>query len=84
VEILGALVSVIAIWAVTGALLYEAVLRVINPHPVDGKIMFITACAGIAFNVVRAESRDKGGPAARLPAQWPAGLPPRGAGPLCL
>lgn len=39
IEILGALVSVLTIWAVTGALLWEAVYRVINPAPVDGKRM---------------------------------------------
>ena len=36
-EILGALVSVLAIWAVTGALVFEAVQRTINPVRVDGK-----------------------------------------------
>lgn len=37
VEILGALVSVLTIWAVTGALLWEAVQRIIKPDAVDGK-----------------------------------------------
>jgi cation diffusion facilitator family transporter len=36
-EILGALVSVLTIWAVTGALVFEAVQRTINPVRVDGK-----------------------------------------------
>ncbi|EFJ45417.1 hypothetical protein VOLCADRAFT_63715 [Volvox carteri f. nagariensis] len=52
IEILGALASVLAIWAVTGALVFEAVMRVLYPEPVDGKLMFVVACAGIAFNLV--------------------------------
>jgi hypothetical protein len=36
-EILGALVSVLIIWLVTGALVFEAVQRTINPVRVDGK-----------------------------------------------
>lgn len=36
-EILGALVSVLTIWAVTGALVFEAFQRTINPVRVDGK-----------------------------------------------
>lgn len=36
-EILGALVSVLIIWAVTGALVFEAVQRTLNPVRVDGK-----------------------------------------------
>ena len=34
---LGALASVLSTWLVTGILLYEAVNRVINPSPVNGK-----------------------------------------------
>lgn len=37
VEVLGALVSVMAVWVVTAMLLLEAVQRVIRPEPVDGK-----------------------------------------------
>lgn len=36
-EILGALVSVLTIWAVTGALVFEAFQRTMNPVRVDGK-----------------------------------------------
>lgn len=51
-EILGALVSVLLIWLLTGVLVYEATLRVMNPEPVDGKIMFIVASAGFACNLI--------------------------------
>ena len=37
IEVLGALASVLSTWLVTGILLYEAVNRVINPSPVNGK-----------------------------------------------
>jgi solute carrier family 30 (zinc transporter), member 2 len=43
--VFGALGSVILIWLLTGVLVYEAIQRIINPEPVDGKIMFITASA---------------------------------------
>ncbi len=36
-EILGALVSILIIWLVTGALVFEAVQRTIKPVPVNGK-----------------------------------------------
>ena len=35
-EILGALLSVLLIWVMTGILVYEAVFRVRNPEDVDG------------------------------------------------
>ena len=52
IEVLGALASVLSVWLVTGVLLYEAVLRVLNPQPVDGKIMFIIAVVGVAVNIL--------------------------------
>ena len=48
---LGALASVLSTWLVTGILLYEAVNRVINPTPVNGKSMpllsLITMCVSL-------------------------------------
>lgn len=44
--------SVLIIWVVTGILVYEAVLRIIHPQRVDGKLMFILAITGIAVNLV--------------------------------
>lgn len=37
VEVLGALVSVLSTWLVTGILVYEAIVRIRNPERVDGK-----------------------------------------------
>ncbi|KJE94718.1 cation efflux family protein [Capsaspora owczarzaki ATCC 30864] len=51
-EIIGAIVSVLLIWALTGVLVYEAVLRVIDTPEVDGEIMFITALCGLAVNIL--------------------------------
>ncbi len=51
-EILGALISVLIIWLITGILVYEAVLRIISPQDVDGKIMFIVAISGLGVNVL--------------------------------
>ena len=44
--------SVLIIWVVTGILVYEAVLRIIHPEQVDGKLMFILAITGIAVNLI--------------------------------
>ncbi|KAF8072833.1 zinc transporter [Scenedesmus sp. PABB004] len=51
-EILGALISVLTIWAVTGALVFEAFQRTLNPVRVDGKLMFIISVAGVVFNIL--------------------------------
>ena len=42
-EILGALTSVLIVWAMTGVLLFEATRRFINLAPVDGRLMLIMA-----------------------------------------
>ena len=51
-EVMGAVVSVLIIWVITGVLLYEAVQRVINPIKIDADIMLITACAGVFVNTL--------------------------------
>lgn len=51
-EIIGALVSIVLIWALTLWLLYEATLRIITPPQVDGFIMIIIAIIGFCFNVI--------------------------------
>eukprot|EP00746_Dinoflagellata_sp_MGD_P018236 gnl/MRDRNA2_/MRDRNA2_142286_c0_seq1.p1 gnl/MRDRNA2_/MRDRNA2_142286_c0~~gnl/MRDRNA2_/MRDRNA2_142286_c0_seq1.p1 ORF type:complete len:484 (-),score=88.48 gnl/MRDRNA2_/MRDRNA2_142286_c0_seq1:190-1641(-) len=50
-EILGALVSVLVIWFITGALLLEAVHRLIEPEAIDGKLMFIISTLGLVINL---------------------------------
>ncbi len=51
-EIIGALVSIVLIWALTIWLLYEATLRIIITPQVDGLIMIIIAIIGFSFNVI--------------------------------
>jgi zinc transporter 2 len=50
-EVFGALGSVALIWILTGILCVEAITRLLNPEPVDGKVMFITATAGLVVNL---------------------------------
>ena len=51
-EIIGALVSIVLIWALTIWLLYEATLRFIVTPQVDGLIMIIVAIIGFSFNII--------------------------------
>lgn len=52
-EVLGALVSVLLIWVITGILVYIAVERIINKnYEVDGEIMLITASVGVGVNLM--------------------------------
>lgn len=50
-QIIGALASVLIIWALTGWLVIEAIHRVMKPSGIDGKIMVITACIGLTCNL---------------------------------
>ena len=59
-EVIGAIISVLMIWALTGILLYEAILRTITlvgsgSHEVrltDGRLMTAVAGLGLVFNLV--------------------------------
>lgn len=51
IEVFGAMASILIIWLLTGVLCYEAVLRIITPTPVEGRIMFGTALAGVFVNL---------------------------------
>ncbi|XP_052249780.1 zinc transporter 2-like [Dreissena polymorpha] len=52
-EILGALMSILFLWVVTGVLCYMAVERVIDrTFEVNATIMLITAACGVAFNLL--------------------------------
>mmetsp|Transcript_19433 Transcript_19433/g.34646 ORF Transcript_19433/g.34646 Transcript_19433/m.34646 type:complete len:506 (+) Transcript_19433:293-1810(+) len=56
-EIIGAILSVMLIWFLTGVLLWAAVTRTsgildnTNTQPVDGKSMFMVACFGLVANI---------------------------------
>ncbi|CAH1765927.1 13049_t:CDS:2, partial [Entrophospora sp. SA101] len=51
-EILGALISIIIIWLLTGWLCVEAYYRIQFPTPVDGKTMSFVAAIGVVVNIV--------------------------------
>ncbi|XP_041089797.1 zinc transporter 2-like [Polyodon spathula] len=52
-EILGALVSVLSIWVVTGVLVYLAVQRILTEqYEIDGRVMLITSGCAVAVNVI--------------------------------
>ncbi|CAN7988872.1 unnamed protein product, partial [Ixodes hexagonus] len=52
-EVIGALTSVIMIWAVTGVLVYMAILRMINrEYNIQADIMLISATVGVIVNII--------------------------------
>ena len=51
-EILGALASVLLIWGLIIWLFIEAIHRIVDPEVIDEKIMLITACIGLVFNII--------------------------------
>eukprot|EP00494_Astrolonche_serrata_P032774 UN33043 len=51
-ELVGAVVSVLMIWAITGYLVIEAINRILTKPQVNGEIMFITAALGVLVNLV--------------------------------
>lgn len=50
-EVLGALLSVAIVWALTAILFWEAVPRFITPSEIDGKVMFVISLAGLVVNI---------------------------------
>ncbi|XP_068609809.1 zinc transporter 2 [Brachionichthys hirsutus] len=52
-EILGAFISVISIWIVTGALVYLAVERIVrNDYEIDGHVMLVTSGCAVIVNII--------------------------------
>ena len=52
-EVIGATVSVLLIWVVTGVLVYAAILRIVEgEYEVDGRIMLITSGVGVGVNII--------------------------------
>ena len=53
-DTIGALVTVLIIWTLLGVLIYESIERIIHIDSVkiDGKIMLITSCIGLFFNLI--------------------------------
>ncbi|XP_018416359.1 PREDICTED: zinc transporter 8 [Nanorana parkeri] len=54
-EIVGALLSMITIWVVTGVLVYLACERILHPdYTIDGAVMLLTSACALGANVVLA------------------------------
>lgn len=51
-EILGALLSGLLIWLISGVLIYEAIVRMQSPPEVQGPIVFVVATIGLVANLV--------------------------------
>lgn len=52
-EILGALLSVLSIWVVTGVLVYLGAQRLLSgDYDIEGGVMLITSACAVAVNVV--------------------------------
>ena len=52
-EVMGAILSVLIIWVLTGVLVYEAIERIINgEHHVNADIMLIVAGCGVGVNIL--------------------------------
>lgn len=51
-EILGALTSGLLIWLISGILIYESILRLQSPPPVNGPIVLIIATIGLLSNFI--------------------------------
>ncbi|XP_043915996.1 zinc transporter 2-like isoform X2 [Protopterus annectens] len=51
-EILGALMSVLSIWVVTGVLVYLATERISNNFEIEGSVMLVTSGCAVAVNVL--------------------------------
>ncbi|KAM3602809.1 uncharacterized protein V6R79_011250 [Siganus canaliculatus] len=54
-EILGAFISVISIWIVTGALVYLAIERIVrDDYEIDGHVMLVTSGCAVIVNIIMA------------------------------
>ena len=51
-EVLGALASIMLIWGIIIYLFIEAIHRIVDPEPIDGEIMLITAVVGLVCNFI--------------------------------
>jgi zinc transporter 2 len=52
IQVVGVFFSILLIYGMTGALIYEAVDRLHNPEEVNGPLMFGVALAGVIINLV--------------------------------
>jgi len=61
-EVIGATVSVLMIWVVTGILVYVAIQRIINgDYEINATIMLITSGVGVGVNIIMGCTLHQGG-----------------------
>ena len=52
-EVMGAVMSVLFIWVLTGVLVYLAVQRILTKqYEIDAQVMLLTASAGLIINIL--------------------------------
>lgn len=52
-EVMGAVLSVLIIWVLTGVLVYQAIERIVNgEHKINADIMLVVASCGVGVNVL--------------------------------
>ncbi|XP_028405001.1 zinc transporter 2-like [Dendronephthya gigantea] len=52
-EVMGAILSVLIIWVLTGILVYQAIERIVNgEHKINADIMLIVAACGVGVNIL--------------------------------
>lgn len=52
-EVMGAILSVLIIWVLTGVLVYQAIERILSgEHKINADIMLIVAASGVGVNIV--------------------------------
>lgn len=50
---MGAVLSVLIIWVLTGVLVYQAIERIVNgEHKINADIMLVVASCGVGVNVL--------------------------------
>jgi len=60
-EIVSSLLSILSIWVMSGVLMSAAIARLKDPPAVNGEIMLIVACVGMASNFIMAAVLHLGG-----------------------
>ncbi|NXM79395.1 ZNT8 protein, partial [Oenanthe oenanthe] len=79
-EILGALMSMIIVWMVTGVLIYLACMRLLHPdYDIDATVMLITSACAVLINILLSlilhqtgHGHSRGAQAREFPVEKPA------------
>ena len=73
-EVIGATISVLLIWLVTGVLVYAAILRAVNgEYEMDADVMLITSAIGVGVNIIMGCSLHQHGHSHQNRNSFPSG-----------